>query len=137
MPHFEGALGIDEIANRLYERLMAVRERHAKDESHRILVAVAGVPGSGKSTITAALAEVYLRKQKQRLAIFPMVHFFFSTLRMKALAYMTEGRFPLFKIQASNIPRSGTGFSSTRSCIHFRCRCLPETGAPAKKDIGY
>lgn len=137
MPHFEEAVSIEETANHLYERLIALRDRYAKDESHRILVAVAGVPGSGKSTIAAALSKIYFRKQQRRLAVFPMVRFLFPTLQANSQVNLSEGRFPLSTIRTQNIPRSRACLSSSRSRIHFRCQCLHQTCTPAQKDTDH
>jgi putative protein kinase ArgK-like GTPase of G3E family len=74
MPQFDDAASVADIAECLYERLVALKNRSFKDDrARRILVAVAGVPGSGKSTVTAAVARLYFERQGRALAILPMV----------------------------------------------------------------
>lgn len=53
------------------ERLLAEQSR--SHPSRRVLIAVAGVPGSGKSTITAALIQDLRRHAIEDVAILPMV----------------------------------------------------------------
>jgi pantothenate kinase len=76
MPHFDETVSVKDIAEELYERIIALKNRCAEENtSRRILVAVAGVPGSGKSTITAALSKLYHERQDKTLTILPMVLF--------------------------------------------------------------
>lgn len=74
MPHFEEEIPLREGAEQLYDRLVAVRKAcQNKQRARRCLVAVAGVPGSGKSTVTAALAKLFQEREGRRLTILPMV----------------------------------------------------------------
>jgi Mrp family chromosome partitioning ATPase len=74
MPHFDETVSVGDIAEVLYQRLIALRKRCADDQSsRRCLVAVAGVPGSGKSTVTAAVARLYHERLGKTLTILPMV----------------------------------------------------------------
>jgi pantothenate kinase len=74
MPHFDETVSVGNIAEHLYQRLIALKKRGVDDQSsRRRLVAVAGVPGSGKSTVTAAVAKLYHERQGRPLTILPMV----------------------------------------------------------------
>ncbi|GJC84765.1 putative uridine kinase C227.14 [Colletotrichum liriopes] len=54
--------------------------------SRRVLVAVAGVPGSGKSTITAALLEDLKRHAIENVAILPMDGFHYSRATLSSFS---------------------------------------------------
>lgn len=74
MPHFEEDVPLGDIAETLYQRLIALKKKISENNTtRRCLVAVAGVPGSGKSTITAAVAKLYHDRQGRSLTILPMV----------------------------------------------------------------
>jgi Mrp family chromosome partitioning ATPase len=74
MPHFQEVPALAEIAEQLYDRLVTLKTACQNEQiSRRCLVAVAGVPGSGKSTVTAALAKLFLERQGRQLTILPMV----------------------------------------------------------------
>ncbi|GKT62842.1 phosphoribulokinase uridine kinase family protein [Colletotrichum tofieldiae] len=54
--------------------------------SRRVLIAVAGVPGSGKSTITAALLEDLKRHAIENVAILPMDGFHYSRATLSSFS---------------------------------------------------
>ncbi|KIW01440.1 uncharacterized protein PV09_07198 [Verruconis gallopava] len=78
MPHFDETDSVERIAETLYERLVALKSQNAVDSTRRILVAVAGVPGSGKTTITTALSKLYESREGKALTILPMDGFHYS-----------------------------------------------------------
>ena len=57
----------------LSERIEDLLERHASEPDRRVLVALAGVPGSGKSTISAALVHSLVRNGHDSVVVVPMV----------------------------------------------------------------
>lgn len=74
MPHFDEHVAIGDIAEQLYQRLLTLKKQQCVEEqARRRLVAVAGVPGSGKSTVTAAVAKLWYERQGKPLTILPMV----------------------------------------------------------------
>ena len=83
MPHFDENVAISDIAEQLYQRLVALKKQPqlAREQVvRRRLVAVAGVPGSGKSTVTAAVAKLWLERQNTPLMILPMVRLACATV---------------------------------------------------------
>lgn len=76
----------------LVRRIEKLLSRQSANPRQRILVALAGVPGSGKSTVShAVLAELELRGVKD-VAIVPMVC---SGLGLYSIFLTTSGRLPL------------------------------------------
>ena len=57
----------------LVSRVERLLERQAFNPRQRMLVALAGVPGSGKSTVSTALLQELARRGLQDVAIVPMV----------------------------------------------------------------
>lgn len=55
-----------------------VLERHSRSAGHRLLVAIAGAPGSGKSTLTDAAALAINRVNPGLAAVFPMDGYHFD-----------------------------------------------------------
>ena len=74
MPHFDEDVHLHDVAEQLYHRLIILSKKSCENDTRRRLVAVAGVPGSGKSTLTAAVAKIYLERQCRPLTILPMVY---------------------------------------------------------------
>lgn len=64
---------ITEPTPELASRIEALLQRQASDPRQRILVALAGVPGSGKSTVSHALLQELNRRGIEDVAIVPMV----------------------------------------------------------------
>ncbi|OCL02557.1 nicotinamide riboside kinase [Glonium stellatum] len=82
MVHLPAKTQLYDTTKVLYDRLTALQERLLVDSGGRILVALAGVPGFGKSMIATALAEISRQQEDKNLAILPMDGFHFpkSTL---------------------------------------------------------
>lgn len=57
----------------LASRIEMLLQRQASEPRQRILVALAGVPGSGKSTVSQALLQELGRRGIEDVAIVPMV----------------------------------------------------------------
>lgn len=57
----------------LSNRVEALLTRQTFDSCSRVLIALAGVPGSGKSTISNALLDELASRQLQHIAVVPMV----------------------------------------------------------------
>lgn len=67
-----------EMALMLTERIESLLKRQkATNPRRRVLIALAGVPGSGKSTISAALLQVLPEYGIDDLAVLPMASLFF------------------------------------------------------------
>lgn len=64
---------MDQTIAELGERLTSLLERNPPSSHRRILIALAGVPGSGKSTISAALVKKFSTSGLEKIAILPMV----------------------------------------------------------------
>lgn len=64
---------MEEIITTLSERLTKLLERNEEISGKRILVAFAGSPGSGKTTISAALTEAFNVRQNVNVTVLPMV----------------------------------------------------------------
>lgn len=57
----------------LVSRVEHLLQRQASNPRQRILIALAGVPGSGKSTVSHALIQELLRRGINNVALAPMV----------------------------------------------------------------
>ncbi len=57
----------------LFSRIENLLQRESSNPRQRILVALAGVPGSGKSTVSHALLQELKRRDINDVAIVPMV----------------------------------------------------------------
>lgn len=57
----------------LVSRMQELLQRQALNPRQRMLVALAGVPGSGKSTVSHALLQELARRGIEDVAIVPMV----------------------------------------------------------------
>jgi pantothenate kinase len=71
-------LVVDDLAEsilNLVRRVEKLLERQASDPQHRVLVALAGVPGSGKSTVSHALLAELASRNISDVAVVPMVCF--------------------------------------------------------------
>jgi pantothenate kinase len=74
MPHFDETASLGDTAETLYQRLIDLKSKYAEvNNTRRMLVAVAGIPVSGKSVLTSAVARLYEERQGQTLTILPMV----------------------------------------------------------------
>jgi Mrp family chromosome partitioning ATPase len=65
--------GLTESILNLVRRIEALLERQAADPQQRVLVALAGVPGSGKSTVSHALLTELASRGIDDVAVVPMV----------------------------------------------------------------
>jgi len=57
----------------LCERLEALSEQSDSPSTKRLIIALAGGPGSGKSTISASLQELYNKRNEKKLKVVPLV----------------------------------------------------------------
>lgn len=66
---------MDEAITKLCERLTVLLEKNPASSQRRILVAFAGTPGSGKTTISAALTKIWNAKSAPNasITVLPMV----------------------------------------------------------------
>ncbi|KAJ9645252.1 hypothetical protein H2199_003258 [Coniosporium tulheliwenetii] len=71
------AAGLNSVADLLHERIVRLRKQYPSDTRRRVLIALAGVPGSGKSTISAALMEALRDRNVDGVALVPMDGFHF------------------------------------------------------------
>jgi len=62
----------DQIAAILNQRIVSLLERQTATPRQRMLVALAGVPGSGKSTISSALIRKLSGQDAKYIAVVPM-----------------------------------------------------------------
>jgi putative protein kinase ArgK-like GTPase of G3E family len=70
------ALGVDPVQETILDLVRRVEKllaRQAGNPRQRILVGLAGVPGSGKSTVSDALIAELVRRGVQDVAVVPMV----------------------------------------------------------------
>lgn len=71
--NFHREFAMDEVEKSLYKRLQRLLERSASHPERRILIALAGTPGSGKSTIASALVRSFNATNKEKIQVIPMV----------------------------------------------------------------
>lgn len=57
----------------LYQRVRALVARYPPSTHRRILIALAGSPGSGKTTISSALQRSFNETNAEQIQIIPMV----------------------------------------------------------------
>lgn len=109
---------MDETITTLCERLRLLLEKNPASSRRRILVAFAGTPGSGKTTISAALTKVWNAKQTPNasITVLPMV-------RPNSLIY-----FPTQVICSTLFPRFDCG-------IHWPCTTNTQDGFHYPKSI--
>ena len=62
-----------DVVETLCGRLADLLEKNQSTSRRRILIAFAGTPGSGKSTISAALTKAFSLKKMGNIAVLPMV----------------------------------------------------------------
>ena len=75
---------MDDIEQTLYERIQLLLKLNHDSPERRILIALAGAPGSGKSTISASLITRWNSKNEEHIQVVPMV-------RSASLLYPTTG----------------------------------------------
>jgi adenylylsulfate kinase-like enzyme len=73
------ASAMDHTVDFLCRRIAALLERNSLCPQHRILITLAGVPGSGKSTISTTLMDALRLRAVDHVALLPMVS---DTLRV-------------------------------------------------------
>lgn len=64
---------MDDIVGFLCRRVEDLLESNKFDPEHRILIGLAGSPGSGKSTISAALVKLMASRKLPGVLVLPMV----------------------------------------------------------------
>lgn len=64
---------LDKIVETLRARVEHLLARQAADPSRRILIALAGVPGAGKTTVTSALLRDFAKRGMDSVVVVPMV----------------------------------------------------------------
>lgn len=69
----EEQASLDDTIHGLCKRVLHLQQTFLHGHPQRILIALAGVPGSGKSTISNALLEALPRYGVHRAAVIPMV----------------------------------------------------------------
>jgi putative protein kinase ArgK-like GTPase of G3E family len=67
------SLTLDQIVAILCQRIATLLTRQAATPRQRTLIALAGVPGSGKSTISSALIRQLSSKDAKYITVMPMV----------------------------------------------------------------
>lgn len=70
---------LDETASHLCDRIKHLLSRQASCPQQRILIALAGVPGSGKTTISSAVLERLCSQGINDVVVVPMVPYIPST----------------------------------------------------------
>lgn len=73
MPGKTEPWGLDRIVETLRTRVERLLARQASEPSRRILIALAGVPGAGKTTVTSALMRDLSRRRVDGVVVVPMV----------------------------------------------------------------
>lgn len=69
----EAVAGLEDTVALLCARIQDLLARHASRPRQRILIALAGVPGSGKSTVSAALLQALPYHGIENAVVVPMV----------------------------------------------------------------
>ncbi|KAH8901529.1 P-loop containing nucleoside triphosphate hydrolase protein [Thozetella sp. PMI_491] len=77
--------GLDGAVATLCERVEGLLAQHSSTPRKRILIALAGVPGSGKTTISTALMEELQRRNMQNIMVVPMDGFHLSKAALSQL----------------------------------------------------
>jgi hypothetical protein len=111
-------VSFDETILDLVRRVEELLLRQATDPRQRLLVALAGVPGSGKSTVSNALISELGRRGVEGVAVVPMVSHDFFTVRDMLLRNV--GWFPLHQGNSGYFSRRGGGFSETWCTVYLR-----------------
>lgn len=114
------------------ESLIAARKATLSNE--RILIAMAGVPGSGKSTISAAVLKTLHQRGFKDAVVLPMVSsrrpllisatsqpffFLFEPFCALTCVHLQIGRISLLAIGPGFLRRSCHGVSQTRCPLHI------------------
>ena len=66
---------LDKTINTLCDRVQKLLSRHAAYPRERVLIALAGVPGSGKTTVSSAVMERLRSRGVGRIMVAPMVRY--------------------------------------------------------------
>lgn len=67
------SLTLDQIVAILLQRIVVLLARQAETPRQRMLIALAGVPGSGKTTISSGLMRRISSKDAKYISVMPMV----------------------------------------------------------------
>lgn len=113
-------LSLSSTIDKLQERVLRLLE--ITPPERRIIIALSGVPGSGKSTIVAGLLANLSHAGMRDVAVAPMV----SQPPISSEWYLiATGWLPLLQSISGPVRRSRIGVSTARSTVHVRCGCFP------------
>lgn len=123
------SLTLDQIARTLCERVIALFMQQAIIPRQRMLIALAGVPGSGKSTISSGLSRKLSKMYTDFITVVPMVSVKSRSQPMagveNSISRKTEW-LPLHEGCSGSVSRPTSGLMSKRRAFHMRCCCLCE-----------
>ncbi|KAK5053823.1 hypothetical protein LTR84_001785 [Exophiala bonariae] len=71
-------LALEQVIETVFQRIDVLLERQATNPRQRMLIALAGIPGSGKSTISSGLMRKLSKKNAGFVAVVPMDGFHYS-----------------------------------------------------------
>ncbi|KAH8803544.1 phosphoribulokinase/uridine kinase [Xylogone sp. PMI_703] len=109
---------MEQVITTLCDRVTSLLENNPPSSHRRILIALAGVPGSGKSTISAGLASRFNENGKLNVAILPMDGFHYSKSQLLALQSSSTENL---------LQRRGAPFTFDAQAFVDLVRCLRQT----------
>lgn len=112
----ESALGLGTTIDRLQHRVLGLLNTSPLER--RIIIALSGVPGSGKSTIVTALLAQLERAGIRHVAVAPMVRS--NSYAVVTAVLMILGWLPLHKSNSPSFRKSQRSISPPWCAVHFR-----------------